>query len=158
MDFELRKTSSDSLETAYTLTRELMEHHNALSIFTMTVHRMGELIESGLLHSYIVYSGEEAVGVMNFFFKLTTFTGRKILYIEDFYARKEVRGKGTGTFMLDKVKEFAAENDCEQIELKCALWNTPSAGFYEAKGLTADNSWVTYTMDRIHFCNTEGSV
>ena len=158
MNFELRRTSSDSLEIAYTLTRELMEHHNALDIFAMTSERMGELIESGLLHSYIVYSSEEPVGVMNFFFKLTTFTGRKILYIEDFYACKEYRGKGTGTFMLEKAKEIAVQNDCEQIELKCASWNTASAGFYEAKGLTAEKSWVTYTMDRIHFCNMERSV
>jgi len=158
MDFEIRKTSSDTLDIAYTLTRELMEHHNALDIFAMTSERMGELIESGQLHSYIIYNGNEPAAVMNFFFKLTTFTGRKILYIEDFYARKEFRGKGTGTFMLEKAKEIAAENDCEQIELKCASWNKASAGFYEAKGLNPENSWITYTMNRDFFVNTERSV
>lgn len=157
MSFTIKKTSSESLETAYALTRELMKHHNALDIFSMTPERMSELIGCGMLHSYILYCGNAPAGVMNFFYKLTTFTGRKILYIEDFYARKEYRGTGAGTFMLNFAKNIASENDCEQIELKCASWNTPSAGFYEAKGMKAENCWITYTMDRTHFLNTERS-
>ena len=118
MEINIKITSPEETETAFILTRELMEYHKALDIFTMTQQRFRELIESHALMSYIVYIDGEAAGLMNTFYKYTTFSGRKILYIEDLYAREKYRGCGIGGKLLDKAKEIAAANDCEQIELK----------------------------------------
>ena len=151
MNTEIRKNTPEDYETAYMLTRELMAHHNALDIFTTTPARLRELIESGMLQSFTLYCGNKPAGIMNFFFKLTTFTGRKILYIEDLYAREEYRGKGFGKMLMAKAREIARENDCEQIELKCAYWNEKSAGFYEAAGMKKENEWITFTLDKSLF-------
>lgn len=142
---------TDDITTAYGLTRELMEYHNALDIFTMTQERFSELVETGALMSFIAYADGEPVGVMNAFYKYTTFTGRKIFYIEDLYARAECRGCGIGRKFLDKAKEIARKNDCEQIELKCAVWNEKSAGFYKSHGFDRDTQWDVYTLDRTSF-------
>ena len=88
------------------------------------------------------------VGSLNFFFKLTTFTGRKILYIEDLYVREEYRGKELGKVLLNKAREIAKDTDCEQIELKCADWNKASAEFYKAQGMKNENEWITFTLDK----------
>lgn len=146
----IRNTAADS-DTAYMLTRELMAHHNALDIFTTTKERLAELIDSGMLLSYTLYCGGKPAGIMNFFFKLTTFTGRKILYIEDLYVREECRGKGLGKVLLNKAKEIAKETDCEQIELKCAHWNKTSAEFYKAQKMKNENEWITFTLDKSQF-------
>ena len=151
MDTRIHKNTADDYETAYKLTRELMVHHNALDIFTTTPERLKELIDSGMLHSYTLYFGEKPAGVMNFFFKLTTFTGRKILYIEDLYVREEYRGKGLGKVLLSKAKEIAKETDCEQIELKCADWNKASAEFYKAQKMKNETEWITFTLDKTLF-------
>ena len=151
MNTEIRKNSAEDYETAYMLTRELMAHHNALDIFTTTPERLRELIESGMLKSYTLYCDKNPAGVMNFFFKLTTFTGRKILYIEDLYVREEYRGKGLGKNLLTKAREVAKENDCEQLELKCAHWNNKSAEFYKAMGMKNENEWITFTLDKALF-------
>lgn len=151
MTAEIRKNTPDDYELAYALTRELMVHHNALDIFTTTPERLKELIGSGMLQSYTLYCDGKPAGIMNFFYKLTTFTGRKILYIEDLYAREEYRGKGFGKMLLEKARRIAAENDCEQIELKCADWNTSSAEFYKAVGMKNDKEWITFTLDRTSF-------
>lgn len=146
----LRNTAAES-ETAYMLTRELMAHHNALDIFTTTRERLAELIDSGMLMSFTLYCDGKEAGIMNFFFKLTTFTGRKILYIEDLYVREEYRGKGLGKVMLNKAKEIAKDTDCEQIELKCASWNKASAEFYKAQKMKNENEWITFTLDKTLF-------
>lgn len=151
MHIVIKSTSPSETGTAYNLTRELMEYHNALDIFTMTPERFRELVETGALMSFIAYIDGEPVGVMNIFYKYTTFSGRKILYIEDLYAREEYRGCGVGGKLLDKAKEIAAADDCEQIELKCAVWNKPSAGFYESHGMTHDTDWKVYTMNKKSF-------
>lgn len=151
MQTDIKITSQKDILLAYSLTRELMEYHNALDIFTMTQERFGELVETGALMSFIAYADGEPVGVMNAFYKYTTFTGRKIFYIEDLYARKNCRGCGIGGKFLDKAKEIARKNDCEQIELKCASWNKNSAGFYKAHGMTHDTDWEVYTLDKSLF-------
>lgn len=146
----IRNTAADS-ETVYRLTRELMAHHKALDIFTTTEERFRELIDSGMLLSYTLYCDAVPAGIMNFFFKLTTFTGRKILYIEDLYVREEYRGKGLGKILLSKAKEIAKNTDCENIELKCAEWNKPSAQFYKAQKMKPENEWITFTLDKTLF-------
>lgn len=151
MSIEIRKNTGDDYETAYMLTRELMVHHDALSIFKTTPERLKELIEDGILNSFTLYCDGKPAGIMNFFFKLTTFTGRKILYIEDLYAREEYRGKGLGKLLIEKAREIARANDCEQIELKCAHWNSNAAEFYKAMGMKNEDEWITFTLDRTSF-------
>jgi|GEM_PF-1074446 acetyltransferase, GNAT family len=151
IDIDIKAVSPEETKTAFILTRELMEYHNALDIFTMTPQRFRELVETNALMSYIAYVGDEAAGVMNAFYKYTTFSGRKILYIEDLYAKEKYRGCGIGGRLLDKAREIAAGNDCEQIELKCAVWNKNSAGFYESHGMQKDKNWDIYTLNESSF-------
>lgn len=151
MEINIKITLPEETETAFILIRELMEYHKALDIFTMTQQRFTELVESRAIMSYIAYINGEAAGLMNAFYKYTTFSGRKILYIEDLYAREKYRGCGIGGKLLDKAKEIAAANDCEQIELKCAVWNKKSAGFYESHGMQNDKSWDIYTLNESSF-------
>ncbi|MDE6780991.1 MAG: GNAT family N-acetyltransferase [Ruminococcus sp.] len=143
--------STDDITTAYGLTRELMEHHNALDIFTMTAERFRELIKTGILMSFTAYADGQPAGVMNAFYKYTTFTGRKIFYIEDLYIREKYRGCGIGGKLLDTAKKTASANDCGQIELKCAVWNENSAGFYKSHGLFPETDWQVYTLDESLF-------
>ncbi|MDE5558679.1 MAG: GNAT family N-acetyltransferase [Ruminococcus sp.] len=147
MQIEIKSISQSEIPTAYVLTRELMEYHNALDIFTMTQERFSELVETGVLISFIAYVDSEPVGVMNIFYKYTTFSGRKILYIEDLYVRESCRGCGIGGQLLAKAKEIAVSNDCEQLELKCAEWNEKSAGFYESHGMNRETQWEVYTLN-----------
>ncbi|MDE5854822.1 MAG: GNAT family N-acetyltransferase [Ruminococcus sp.] len=151
METDIRITLPEDTETAFILTRELMEYHNALDIFTMSLQRFKKLIESHSLVSYMAYINDEPAGIMNFFYKYTTFSGKKILYIEDLYVCERYRGCGIGGKFLEKAKEIAVYDDCEQIELKCAVWNSNSAGFYKSHGMRQDKSWETYILDKSSF-------
>ena len=79
MTAEIRKNTPDDYELAYTLTRELMVHHNALDIFTTTPERLKELIGSGMLQSYTLYCDGKPAGIMNFFYKLAPHLTSKII-------------------------------------------------------------------------------
>lgn len=151
MNYEIKKASADDYESAFALTRELIEYHNALDIFELTPQRMRELIEKNLINTYILYVDSRPAGIMNFFWKYTTFTGRKILYIEDLYMRSEFHGLGFGTKLIETSKKLASENDCEQIELKCASWNHSAAGFYKKIGMQSESEWITYTLNKSIF-------
>lgn len=152
MNIEIKQCQSDDYETAYVLIKELIEFHNALDIFELTPTRIKELIENEEILSLTAYADGEPAGIMNCFCKYyTTYTGRGILYIEDLYIRKHLRGNGIGKLLFEKAKEIAALKNCEKIELKCAKWNVRSADFYESLGMNADKDWITYTLDKSLF-------
>lgn len=148
---EIKKNIGEDCATAYEMTRELMAYHNALDIFTMTEERFYQLVSCGMLYSFTVYCDGAPAGIMNFFFKLTTFTGKKILYIEDLYVREQFRGKALGKALISAAKEIASLQDCEQIELKCAEWNKSSAQFYKSIGMKEENEWITFTLPKSLF-------
>lgn len=151
MNIDIKSASSSETDTAYSLTKELMEYHDALDIFTMTPQRFKELVETGALMNFIAYIDNKPVGVMNIFYKYTTFSGKKILYIEDLYVCEDYRGYGIGGKFLEKAKEIAIADNCEQIELKCAVWNSSSAGFYESHGMKQEKEWQVYTLNKLSF-------
>lgn len=150
MQVEIKATAPFDTATAYALTRELMEYHNALDIFTMTPERFSELVESGALMSFIAYADGEPIGIMNSFYKYTTFTGQKIFYIEDLYVRESLRGTGIGGRFIEIAEQTAKDSDCGQIELKCAVWNEKSAGFYKSHGFETETDWNVYTLNIRH--------
>jgi len=151
MNIEINAASQEEYDRAYSLTRELMKYHNALDIFTMTPERFKKLLDTKSLACLIAYVGGESAGVMNFFYKYTTFTGRKILYIEDLYVCPQFRGYGLGHKMFDAARQIASDNDCEQIELKCAVWNENSKKFYKSCGMETDKDWETFILNKSLF-------
>ena len=151
MKTEIRRAQTADAEIVYELTKELMAYHKALYIFTTTCERFKEMIDKRELYSFIAYDDGQPIGVMNFFFKITTFTGKKILYIEDLFVREASRRKSVGRLLVDKARKIAKELDCEEIELKCAEWNTKSAAFYENNNFTNDTNWKIFTLNNTKF-------
>lgn len=157
MKITIKKCSVEDVPVLYEMTRELMEFHDMLDIFTMTEERLCELVESGAIQSYIAEADSQPAGIINFFYKYTTFTGQKILYLEDLYVRSQFRKYGIGSIFMNKLKEIAFENDCNSIEWKCADFNESGKRFYAKIGAKPENIWQTYTIERNSFTINERS-
>lgn len=151
MKAEIKKCTVDDIDTLYEMTRELIVFHGMADIFTLTKDRLAELISTGTVQSYIAYVNDKAAACANFFYKYTTFSGRKILYLEDLYSRSEYRHLGLGRKMFELLKQIAHENDCERIEWKCADFNNGGKEFYRKIGAMPENVWITYTIERSDF-------
>lgn len=151
MSIEIKKCGAAECPELFQMTKELIDYHDMSDIFTLTEQRLTELVLSGAVHSYIAYVDGKPAAHINFFYKYTTFTGRKILYLEDLYTRSEFRGHGLGTKMFDVLKSIAKENECESIEWKCAKFNDSGKRFYERIGARTEQVWETYTIERKDF-------
>ncbi len=64
------------------------------------------------------------------FHNLSTFLGRKGLYLEDLYVRPSHRHRGCGRAMLIAVARIAAERNCARFEWMALDWNTLAIAFY----------------------------
>ncbi len=59
----------------------------------------------------------------------------RILYVEHFAVAENVRRSGVGTALFNAIKEYAAERECDKIQLGAAAANTSALSFYESVGM-----------------------
>lgn len=151
MNVTFKKCTEENIPLLYKMTGELIEMHSSFGDYTMTEERLAELEKSGAVISYTAYADDKPAGIINFFYKYTTFSGRKVLYLEDLYVRQEFRCDGIGAKFIELLKKIAAENDCEEIEWKCASFNEKGKRFYDRMGAKHITEWDTYTISREQF-------
>ncbi len=82
---------------------------------------------------FLAYDGEMAVGVANCFVGFSTFYAKKLINIHDLAVSSEVRGRGVGMSLIEKVKEKAKEMDCCKVTLE-VLENNEARRLYERAG------------------------
>lgn len=58
----------------------------------------------------------------------------KIIWIDEIVIDEEHRKKGNGRKLINKIYEFAKENDCKKVELNCWSFNEDAIKFYEKMG------------------------
>ena len=151
MIITFKKCKAEDVPMLYKMTKELIDYHNMLDIFTLTEERLAELVINNSLISYIAFADNKPAGIINCFYKYTTFSGKKILYLEDLYVKSEFRKSGLGKKFFALLEKIAVENDCEKIEWKCADFNESGKRFYDKIGAEKETVWQTYTLDQSKF-------
>lgn len=150
MKISLRNaTGSDSALIASYL-KKLAEFEKLSECCNVTGSQIRELMsEENGLNALIAENDGEPIGIMVFYFyKIATFSGKRILYVEDIFIDPEYRRCGVGKMMFDKIKEIGKERNCSRLEWKCLNWNTSAQGFYEEIGGKCDtDEWLTYTIN-----------
>lgn len=150
MDISLRKaTGSDSAVIAAYL-KKLAEFEKLLEYCNVTESKIRDLMnEENGLNALIAENGGVPIGVMvYYFYKIATFSGKRILYVEDVFIDPEYRRCGVGKLMFDKIKTIGKEQNCSRLEWKCLNWNTSAQRFYEEIGGKCDtDEWLTYTIN-----------
>lgn len=88
----------------------------------------------------------EPVGFSLSFYTVSTFVGRKGIWLEDLYVREAARGKGAGLALLRRLARRCVEEDLGRLEWSVLDWNAPSIAFYDQLGSTAMDEWTTRRM------------
>ena len=91
----------------------------------------------------IVEADGEAVGFALWFYSVSTFKGRRGLYLEDLYVREAYRGRGAGLALLKALARRCREERLGRMEWAVLDWNAPSIAFYDSLGSAALDDWTT---------------
>ena len=152
MLINVRKGTETDSEVILRFTKKLAEFENLNC--GLTEERLIELMsEPNGLCALIAEADGVPIGVMTYYFyKIATFAGKRVLYIEDVYIEEKFRDCGVGTKLFEKIKSIAGESDCARLEWKCLDWNTNAQNFYnKIGGKISDKGWLTYTIDKDNF-------
>ncbi|MGD0548510.1 MAG: GNAT family N-acetyltransferase, partial [Terracidiphilus sp.] len=82
----------------------------------------------------------QTAGYALYFFKYSTWVGPGI-YLEDLFVEPELRGRGIGKLLLQRVAAIATERGCARLEWAVLDWNTPAIEFYKAMGSEFLDEW-----------------
>ncbi len=86
------------------------------------------------------------VGQALFFKNFSTFLGKPGIYLEDLYVKHEMRGKGIGKKLLDKIISIAKERNYGRVEWSVLDWNQPAIEFYQKIGAIPMNDWKLFRL------------
>lgn len=98
-------------------------------------------------HAIMAEADNEPLGFALYFFNFSTWTGRRGLYLEDFYVRPGARGLGVGRKLFAHLATIAEECGCGRMELAVLIWNENAIRFYERAGGAALDDWKHYRFD-----------
>lgn len=104
---------------------------------------IGELLR-GPMEAALLLDGETAVGMATWFYMVSTFSGKKILYIEDLFVEESARGQGWGRAFLQYLEQIARDEGCGGLEWKCFAENRRAQAFYRRMGARRVEDWYTY--------------
>jgi GNAT superfamily N-acetyltransferase len=85
-------------------------------------------------------------GFAFFHYCYSTWRGQPGLYLEDLFVLPEMRGKGIGKALLQKLAAIALEENCYGLRWMVLEWNEPALKFYEALGAELLGDWETMLL------------
>jgi len=91
------------------------------------------------------WNGEPA-GFAFFHYNYSTWRGQPGLYLEDLFVLPEMRGKGIGKALLQRLAQIALEENCYGLRWMVLEWNDPALKFYESLGAELLGEWETMLL------------
>ncbi len=150
MSVTLRKGTDADAELIVGYLKKLAEYEKLGDMCSITPEALIKLMnEENGLHTVIAERDGVPVGMMTWYvYKIATFSGRRVFYIEDVFIDENRRGEGIGSALFTEAKRLAFELGCARLEWKCLDWNKSAQSFYEKiGGNISDDGWLTYTIN-----------
>lgn len=145
----IRKATPADLGDILQLIRDLAAYEREPDAVYATVESLyGTLFGPTPTAEAIVAEADgEVVGVALYFTNFSTWSGRDGLYLEDLYVKPEVRARGLGKALLQRLARIAVARGCARVEWAVLDWNAPAIRFYRSLGAVPKDEWTVYRLD-----------
>ncbi len=149
-NFAIEPATAADVPLILQLIRELADYERAPNDAVATEEGLREVLfgEAPSASVLLARDGETPVGFAVYFFNFSTWLGRPGLYLEDLFVRPELRGKGYGRALLERLAQIAHERGCGRMEWAVLDWNEPAIQFYKKLGAVPMEEWTTFRLTR----------
>ena len=148
MSLKIRQVTKQDMPEVLNLIKELAYFEKELNAVEVTVE---ELIKDGFNDDpqficFVAEINNKIDGMALAYLRYSTWKG-VVLHLEDLIIKKESRGLGLGTKLLDKVVKYAHEIGVKRICWEVLDWNKPAIDFYNKKGAYIKKDWRVVHLD-----------
>ena len=140
---DIRPALRDDVPAILGLIRELAEFEKLTHLLAASEADIDRELfgERPVAEALVARTGGNTVAFALYFHNMSTFLGRRGLWLEDLYVRPDYRRAGIGEALLRSVARIAAERGCGRFEWTVLDWNQPAIDFYRKLGADILPDW-----------------
>ncbi len=148
MEILIQKALKQDCEAIMQLVHELAVYEKAPQEVTVT---MEHFIKSGfgekpVWEAFVAKENDVVKGFALYYIRYSTWKGQR-MYLEDLLVTEEMRGKGVGKLLFEKLIEECNEKKYSGLVWQVLDWNEPAINFYKKfDGVQFDAAWVNCSM------------
>jgi len=146
--FLIRTANENDVPAIFALIKELAEFEKLADQINTTENELRKTLfgEDRFVEILLAEFNGEIVGQALFFKNFSTFLGKPGIYLEDLYVKPEMRGKGIGKMLLDKIISIAKERNYGRVEWSVLDWNESAIDFYKKIGAKPLDDWTLFRL------------
>jgi len=156
MKVKIRMAVKEDCPRLLELVQELAAYEKAPNEVTVTLNHF---VESGFGENPVWWGfvastpnpfstngeGEIIQGFALYYIRYSTWKGQA-MYLEDILVTDEMRGKGIGKLLFDRLIEEAKEKKFNRIIWQVLDWNEPAINFYKKYNADFDGGWLNCSI------------
>ncbi|MFN2437899.1 MAG: N-acetyltransferase family protein [Chitinophagaceae bacterium] len=144
---EIRKAVREDCPRILELVRELALYEKAPKEVTVT---LDHFIQSGFSSKPVWWAFVAEVngsihGFALYYIRFSTWKGQR-MYLEDLYVTEQMRSKGLGKLLFDRLIEEGRHRKLNGIVWQVLEWNEPAINFYKKYNADFDSEWVNCSI------------
>ena len=142
MEIKIRKAAKEDCERMLELVKELARYEKAPNEVTVT---LDHFLKSGFSSrpvwwAFVAEVDGKVEGFALYYIRYSTWKGQR-MYLEDFYVSEDLRGKGLGKLLFDRLITEAKRRKLNGIQWQVLEWNEPAINFYKKYNAVFDGEW-----------------
>lgn len=140
---EIRRAVREDCPRLLELIRELADYEKAPQEVTVTIdHFTGSGFgPNPVWWAFVAVVDGVVQGFALYYVRYSTWKGQR-MYLEDILVTEEMRGKGLGKLLFDRLLEEAKEKNFQGMVWQVLEWNEPAINFYKKYGASFDPEWI----------------
>ena len=144
----IRSATEKDVPAILSLIKELADYEKLSDQVIATEDELKKVLfdENDFVEVLVAEYGEQIIGQALFFKNFSTFLCKPGIYLEDLYVKPEMRNKGIGKALLDKIISLAKERNYGRVEWAVLDWNESAIEFYEKIGAKKLDEWKIFRL------------
>lgn len=144
----IRSATEKDVPVIFALIKELAEYEKLADQIKTTEDELRKTLfgKDRFVEILLAEYDNKIVGQALFLKNFSTFLGKPGIYLEDLYVKPDLRGKGIGKALLDKIISIAKERNYGRVEWSVLDWNEPAIDFYKKIGAKPLDDWTIFRL------------
>lgn len=144
----IRSADEKDVPIIFSLIKELAEYEKLSDQISTSEKQLRETLfgDERFVEVLLAEFDGMMVGYALFFKNFSTFLGKPGIYLEDLYVKPEMRGKGIGKALLDRIISTAKQRNYGRVEWSVLDWNESAIDFYLKIGAKSLNDWKIFRL------------
>lgn len=149
MNINIRIAKKEDCPRLLELVKELAHFERAPDEVTVTMQEFEEagFGEKPVWKAYVAEVDGFIVAFALYYIRYSTWKGCR-MYLEDIIVTEEMRGKGIGKLLFDRLIAEAKELGFSGMVWQVLDWNEPAIKFYQKYGANIDPGWLNAALSK----------